>query len=211
MSFCLDWLTLSVFTGLFFLSLKSKGEMKLDNDGFELIKSFEGFDPIARWDGSRWTLGHGNTYFENRQKVKRGDQITRWRAKQLFEYVAQNDFANYVNRNVSSSITQTQFNALVSFAYNVGNGNFGSSTLLKKVNANPNDPTISYEFNRWNKSGGKILVGLTTRRAKEAQYYFYNVTEVNNSVSTNNSLWALILVLVVALWYTNKNKKFLKL
>ena len=65
-----------------------------------------------------------------------------------------------------------QFDALVSFAYNVGVGNFAKSTLLKKVNANPNDPTIRSEFEKWNKANGRVLKGLVTRRKEEADLYF---------------------------------------
>jgi lysozyme len=61
---------------------------------------------------------------------------------------------------------------LVSFAYNVGLGALKSSTLLKRVNANPNDPDIERQFNRWNKGGGRVLKGLTNRRRNEANLYF---------------------------------------
>jgi lysozyme len=61
---------------------------------------------------------------------------------------------------------------LVCFAYNVGTGNLAKSTLLKKVNANPNDPSIANEFLRWNKAGGKELLGLTRRRTAESKLYF---------------------------------------
>jgi lysozyme len=61
---------------------------------------------------------------------------------------------------------------LVSFAYNVGTGAFISSTLLKKVNSNPNDPSIKTEFLKWNKAGGKIVNGLTIRRNQEQINYF---------------------------------------
>jgi lysozyme len=60
----------------------------------------------------------------------------------------------------------------VSFAFNLGITALGRSTLLKKVNINPTDPTIAAEFAKWNKAGGKILNGLTKRRAKEAKLYF---------------------------------------
>ena len=89
----------------------------------------------------------------------------------MFKEVA-NRFAKRVNELVTSNINQNQFNALVSFAYNVGTGNFSSSTLLKKVNRNPNDLTIKDEFLRWNKAGGKVLNGLTNRRNEEADLYF---------------------------------------
>jgi lysozyme len=60
----------------------------------------------------------------------------------------------------------------VSFAYNVGTGAFSTSTLLKKVNANPNDLTIRNEFARWIRANGKIVNGLVNRRKKESDVYF---------------------------------------
>ena len=69
-------------------------------------------------------------------------------------------------------ISQSQFDALVSFAYNLGPNSLKSSTLLKKVNANPSDPTIKDEFLKWTKAGGKVLKGLVLRREAEAALYF---------------------------------------
>ena len=70
------------------------------------------------------------------------------------------------------NVNQNQFDALVDFAYNCGVGNFQSSTLLKKVKLNPNDPTIRAESTKWNKGGGKVLRGLTDRRTNESNLYF---------------------------------------
>jgi lysozyme len=81
-------------------------------------------------------------------------------------------FATDVDKLIKSKLTQNQFNALVSFAFNLGVTALNKSTLLKKVNINPNDPTIAAEFAKWNKAGGKVLNGLTKRRAKEAKLYF---------------------------------------
>ena len=73
---------------------------------------------------------------------------------------------------MKSAINENQLGALTSFAFNAGTGNLQKSTLLKKVNANPNDPTIRDEFMRWTKAGGKVLNGLVTRRKAEADLYF---------------------------------------
>ena len=69
-------------------------------------------------------------------------------------------------------ISQGQFDALVSFAYNVGLNALRNSTLIKKVNKNPSDPSIAKEFLKWNKVNGKALQGLTRRREAEAKLYF---------------------------------------
>ena len=69
-------------------------------------------------------------------------------------------------------VSQHQFDALLSFTYNVGTGNLARSTLLKKVKANPKDPSIRGEFARWVYGGGKRLPGLVRRRKMEADLYF---------------------------------------
>lgn len=101
--------------------------------------------------GGVWTIGYGNTRYEDGTPVKKGDTITQARADDLFEYFVDLDFAPAVDSLVGNGVTlkQQQFDALVSFTYNVGTGNFGSSTLLKKVKVNPNDPTIRDEFMKW--------------------------------------------------------------
>ena len=118
------------------------------------------------------TIGHGNTYYPDGKRVTLLDKdITKQQAFDMFKEVA-NRFAKRVDTLVTSNLNKNQFNALVSFAYNVGTGNFSSSTLLKKVNKNPDDLTIKDEFLRWNKAGGKVLNGLTNRRNEEAILYF---------------------------------------
>ena len=101
-----------------------------------------------------------------------GDKITKERAIELFENILENNFASQVKRLIKSRVTNNQFSALVSFAYNVGVGNLKRSTLLKLVNSNPNDPAIRNQFMRWNRAGGKVLLGLTRRRESEANLYF---------------------------------------
>ncbi len=91
------------------------------------------------------------------------------------ETLLANDLSSYeksVNSCVKSSINQNQFDALVSFTYNLGIGNLKSSTLLKKVNKNPDDTSIRYEFVKWIYAGGECLPGLVRRRADEAELYF---------------------------------------
>lgn len=147
--------------------------MKLNKDGYDLIKQFEGLrlKPYLCSAGVP-TIGYGNTQYLNGTKVKMSDsQITKLQAEVLLESIA-NSFAQSVFRQIKSNVNQNQFNALVSFAYNVGIGNFKASTLLKKVNIDPNDQTIKNEFLRWNKAGGKEIQGLTNRRKKESEIYF---------------------------------------
>ena len=127
--------------------------------------SFEAY-PDPGTGGDPWTIGWGSTG----QDIKRG---TVWNQKQcddrFNEHVGQ--FAQGVAKAVGSSATsQHQFDAMVSFAYNVGLGNLQSSTLLKKHKAGDYAGAAA-EFGRWNKAAGKVLPGLTRRREAEAQLY----------------------------------------
>lgn len=146
---------------------------KISEAGLNLIKSFEGLrlKPYKCSAGVP-TIGYGNTFYENNKKVSLTDVvITESRAIELLGW-SLTKFEQYVDSYCRDDISQPQFDALVSFCYNVGPGNLKSSTLLKKVNANPNDPTIRAEFLKWNKAGGKALTGLTRRRTAEADLYF---------------------------------------
>jgi lysozyme len=146
--------------------------MKLNKAGADLIKEFEGCKLKAyQCSAKKWTIGYGNTFYEDGKPVLPGHAITQQKAEQLFELIA-NDFANRVAKLVTSNVTSNQFGALVSFAYNCGIANLQKSTLLRKVNANPNDPTIRAEFAKWNKANSKVLAGLTRRREAEANLYF---------------------------------------
>lgn len=146
--------------------------MKLNKAGADLIKSFEGCKLDAyKCSANKETIGYGNTFYEDGSPVKMGDKITKERAESLFELIA-DSFASKVKPLVTANVNSNQFDALVSFAYNCGIANLKSSTLLRKVNANPNDPTIADEFAKWNKAGGKVLAGLTRRRKAESDLYF---------------------------------------
>lgn len=148
--------------------------MKLDNNGYQLICKFEGLrlKPYLCSAGVA-TIGYGSTFYEDGTKVTMKDiAITKERAFNLFKTIA-DKFATKVNALLMKTIvTQQQFNALCSLAYNIGTHAFSDSTLLKKIKVNPNDPTILKEFLKWNKAGGKIVVGLTKRRQEEASIYF---------------------------------------
>lgn len=148
-----------------------------------VIKPFEGCKLTAyKCPAGLWTIGYGSTYYEDGSPIKRGDTITPLRAETLLIHTV-TEFDNGVRRLVKSAINDNQRGALISFAFNVGldiDADFiaeglGDSTLLKLVNANPNDPRIRAEFMKWNKAGGKVLNGLTRRRQAEADLYFKGV------------------------------------
>jgi lysozyme len=118
------------------------------------------------------TIGYGNTYYPSGAKVKLTDPaITKEKAEELLKFLL-TSYEKGVDSFCRDDINQNQFDALTSFAYNVGVGNLQKSTLIKKVNKNPSDPTIRAEFMKWNKGGGKVLLGLTRRRQAEADLYF---------------------------------------
>lgn len=146
--------------------------MKLNKEAADLIKSYEGLKLTAyKCSANKDTIGYGNTFYEDGSSVKPGDKITKERADKLFELIS-SEFAKNVAPLIKSQLNENQFGALVSFAYNAGIGNLKSSTLLKKVNANPSDASIRLEFMKWDKAGGKQLAGLTRRRKAEADLYF---------------------------------------
>jgi lysozyme len=147
--------------------------MKLDESGYKLIQEFEGLSLVPYLCSAKVaTIGYGSTFYPSSKKVTMQDQpISLATAKWMLKETA-DKFATDVDKLIKSKLTQNQFNAIVSFAFNLGVTALGRSTLLKKVNINPNDPTIVAEFAKWNKAGGKVLNGLTKRRAKEAKLYF---------------------------------------
>lgn len=148
---------------------------KVSKDAIELIKRFEGFcaQPYL-CPANVPTIGYGATFYEYGAKVKLTDPaITEERASQLLQHVLVT-FEKHVDSYTRDDITQSQFDALVCFAYNVGVGALKSSTLLKLVNGNPANPLIKNEFLKWNKAAGKALKGLTKRREAEAELYFKN-------------------------------------
>ena len=138
--------------------------MKLSSNGLALLESFEGFRSKAYKvvkTEKYYTIGYGH-YGPD---VHFGDTITKAKAEALLKSdVAAAEKA--VDKYVKVKLNQNQFDALVSFVYNVGAGAFSSSTLLKELNKGDYQ-AASAQFPRWNKSGGKVLPGLVTRREEE--------------------------------------------
>lgn len=147
--------------------------MKLNLQGYELIKTFEGLSLKPYLCSAKVpTIGYGNTFYTNGVKVKMSDApITQEKANEMLKVIA-DSFALKVSKIVPSGLTQNQFNALVSFTFNLGVPALTNSTLLRLVKINPNDGNIAKEFLRWNKAGGKVVDGLTKRRIKESSVYF---------------------------------------
>lgn len=145
--------------------------MKTNEKGIQLIRQFEGCKLTAyKCSANKTTIGYGNTFYEDGSAVKMGDKITKDRADSLFILILKK-FEIGVLDLLSTAINSNQFSALVSFSYNAGIGNLKKSTLLKKVNNNPFDPSIETEFLKWDKAGGVKLNGLTKRRKAESELY----------------------------------------
>jgi lysozyme len=140
-----------------------------------MIKAFEGFRASPyKCSAGVPTIGYGATFYPGGKKVTMTDPaITEEQAVELLANMLVS-FEKYVDSYCIDTITQNQFDALVSFAYNLGPANLKASTLLKKVNINPNDESISLEFMKWVKAGGKTLKGLVRRREEESKLYFKN-------------------------------------
>ena len=142
--------------------------MKTSPKGIALIKEFEGLRLKAyKCPGGVWTIGYGHTV-----GVKPGMVISEAQAEEYLK-VDLIAFERYLN-GPGLALNQNQFDALISFIYNVGTGNFSSSTLLRKVRANPQDNSIMDEFLRWVYSKGRVLSGLQRRRLAEMKLYFSN-------------------------------------
>ena len=146
--------------------------MKLDKLGYKIITQFEGLSLKPYLCSARIpTIGYGNTYYPNGKRVTLVDEpITEVKAFEMFKTIA-DKFAKRVSGLLTKEVTQNQFNSLVSLSYNIGINSFATSTLLKKVNANPKDITIANEFKRWNKAGGVVVQGLVNRRLSEVENY----------------------------------------
>lgn len=137
--------------------------MKISQAGKDLIISFEGIRLEAyKCPAGVWTIGVGSTV----PAVHAGEVITKQQALARFDKDL-TKFENAVDRLVKVPLTQNQFDALVSFTFNVGEGALAKSTLLKKLNAGDYD-TVPSELMKWTKGGGKELPGLVRRRRAEA-------------------------------------------
>ena len=143
--------------------------MDISQKGIDLIKRFEGCRlTVYKCPANNWTIGYGHTGAD----VKQGLIITQEQAEKLLK----SDLTvhcNNVSKLVKVPLNQNQFDALVSFEYNVGYGNFSRSTLLALLNQKKYKET-SEEFKKWKCAGGKVLTGLVKRREAEKELFLSN-------------------------------------
>lgn len=140
--------------------------MKTSQKGIDLIKRFEGVVLKVYKDAVGLpTIGYGHL-------IKKGEVFTTITQQQAEELLAKDlkQFEEGISTSVKVALTQNQFDALVSFAFNLGMGNVNSSTLLRKLNAGDIQGAAN-EFVRWNKASGRVLSGLTRRRLAEKELF----------------------------------------
>jgi lysozyme len=154
--------------------------MAVNKETLELIKTFEGLELIAYYDPvGVLTIGYGHTNMAGPPKIVPGMRITAQEASDIL----MNDLKKYeaaVSKHVKVPLNQNQYGALVSFTYNLGEGNLSKSTLVKKLNVKDYEGAAN-EFPKWNKAGGKVLKGLVRRRAAE-QALFRKLVKASNSL-----------------------------
>lgn len=145
-------------------------QRQINDKGLYLVKHFEGCELKAYWDatGKCWTIGYGHTGLQHKDgTVYEGREITLQQAEFLLRY-DMHQFESRVMIFVKVPTNDDQFSALVSFDFNTGS--LGKSTLLKLLNAKQYEEAAK-QFPRWNRSGGKVLRGLTLRRQSEQRLF----------------------------------------
>jgi lysozyme len=142
--------------------------MKTGTKGIELIKYFEGCELEAyKCAAGVWTIGYGHIKGVTPESVITQEQAEQMLVEEL------NEYEGYINDMVTTPLSQNQFDALVSWVYNLGGGNLKASTLLKVLNSGDFNG-VPAQLMRWNKAGGKVLEGLTRRRQAEADLFSGN-------------------------------------
>ena len=136
--------------------------MNISQEGVSLIKKFEGCEYNAyKCAAGVWTIGYGHT-----ADVKEGDLVTQQEADKILEEDMK-EFEGYIKNLVKVPLKQNQFDALVTWVFNLGPSNLEQSTMLKFLNAGDYH-LIPSQIKRWNKAGGKVLEGLIRRREAES-------------------------------------------
>jgi len=160
--------------------------MKIDTAGKDFIYKHEGVRLKAYLDVAKVpTIGVGMTYYPATGKnVKLGEVISLEQCDSMFATMVAS-YETAVTKAAKVSLTKNQFNALVSFTYNVGIGNaakgFLGSTLLKRINTKAPEADIRAAFAMWKKSGGKVIPDLVKRRKDEADLYFKSISNEDNN------------------------------
>ena len=139
-----------------------ENNMNISDDGFDIIKKFEGCELEAyKCAAGVWTIGYGHT-----KDVQEGDKWTEEKSEFMLWRELEDEYEHYVNSLVTVPLNQCQFDALVSWVYNLGPNNLKSSSMLRVLNEGKYDE-VPAQMKKWNKANGKVLAGLTRRREAE--------------------------------------------
>lgn len=133
-----------------------------------MIAGYEGYreyayEPVP---GDKTTIGYGQTYYADGSAVKKGDKITKEEAFNQLTLLTKRDVVDKLAKCVKVPISQNEYDAYVSLAYNIGQSAFCGSTLVKKLNQYDYVGACQ-QILRWDKYKGKTLKGLSNRRLKE--------------------------------------------
>ncbi len=195
--------------------------MQMTEEGLALIKEFEGFRARAYRDAvGVWTVGYGHTSMAGAPQVTPDFVVTREEGAKILAHDVEL-FAKGVRASVHVPLSDAQFSALVSFAYNVGVGAFRNSSVLKAVNARDFD-AVPRRLNLWVKAGGRTLPGLVRRRAAEGVLFLaapevvvarpvevVKAKPIGKSRTVWSALAAAVLALVQGVYLMNLNIVFL--
>lgn len=147
--------------------------MKTSQRGIDLICEFEGFSAKAYPDpatgGEPWTIGYGHTSKAGPPLVRKGMVISKDEARAILARDV-TSFEIAVMSLLQRPASQNQFDAMVSFCFNAGPGNFAKSSVLRHFNAG-SAVAAARSFALWNKAAGKVMAGLKRRRAAEAKLF----------------------------------------
>jgi lysozyme len=180
--------------------------MKITTEGLSLIKQFEGFRSIAYRDAvGVWTIGYGHTAMAGAPDVKPGMTITQVEGEQILARDVEL-FARGVRQVLTVTLSDQQFSALISFAYNIGLGNFRKSSVFSAVNRK-DFAAVARRLQLWNRAGGRVLPGLVRRRAAEAALFGAEHVDVPQApvertpakpVHHSKTVWSATATLVIA-------------
>lgn len=185
--------------------------MKMTEEGLALIRHFEGFRGTAYRDAvGVWTIGYGHTSMAGPPQVKPGQVMSRESAAHILVQDVEM-FAKGVADAVLVLLSDAQFSALVSFAYNVGLGAFRKSSVLKAVNAG-DVAAVSRRLNLWVKAGGRTLPGLVKRRAAEGGMFAEGAADAAEPIpakpaSAKRTIWSAVLTVALIILNRIRNLK----
>ncbi len=145
--------------------------MKTGYEGLKLIKEFEGCKLLSyKCPAGVWTIGIGSTRYADGSPVKANQALPNEAAAIQLLTKTLASYEHTVN-TIGTELTQNEYDALVCLCYNIGSGNFATSTLVKMLKAGEPKSEVAKQFLRWDKAGGKPLAGLTRRRNAEAELF----------------------------------------